>query len=321
MNVSAATTTLTRPVPLRKVITILLILAVIAFAVFFYMYQFPEEPAFTIAPGTIPAPRFEKMLYGGFGEDAMQKPMDVTVFNDRVYVSDAMAREINVMDMDGELLFKFGEFGESPGQFHYPYGIDHDSDGNIYVADLHQNRLSVFNADGDFLKFFANDGTIVGPAALRIFEGKLYVSSIGANKIFVFDIVTEQLLAEIKDDQWPLYSPNGFTLDLEGNIYIVDTGNAMVRIYSPEGELLNYFGNEALLNPRGITVDRHNRILVVSNMGHNFYVYSPEGEMLHNIGTVGEGLQNFTLPNGLYQDETGRFYITDTANGRVAVYR
>ena len=39
---------------------------------------------------------------------------------------------------------KWGSFGTGDGQFQYPYGIDTDKDGNVYVVE-YKNRVQQFD--------------------------------------------------------------------------------------------------------------------------------------------------------------------------------
>ena len=46
----------------------------------------------------------------------------------------------------------FGSFGDREGEFNYPWGIDLDQSENIYVADWRNNRIQIFDKNGNFLE-------------------------------------------------------------------------------------------------------------------------------------------------------------------------
>ena len=49
---------------------------------------------------------------------------------------------------DGTFLRAFGGFGTEPGKLIEPVGITIGADGNVYVADTGNARISVFTPDG-----------------------------------------------------------------------------------------------------------------------------------------------------------------------------
>ncbi|MCY3709502.1 MAG: peptidyl-alpha-hydroxyglycine alpha-amidating lyase family protein [Caldilineaceae bacterium] len=66
--------------------------------------------------------------------------------DDKVYMAEGNYR-ISVFDLDGELLARWGEQGEAPGQFaNGPHGLWLDSQGDLYVAEVPflDNRLQKF---------------------------------------------------------------------------------------------------------------------------------------------------------------------------------
>ena len=55
------------------------------------------------------------------------------------------------------LIRKIGTAGKKhtltePGQFSVPTNVAVDGDGNLYVTDTYNNRVEVFDADGNFIR-------------------------------------------------------------------------------------------------------------------------------------------------------------------------
>lgn len=279
------------------------------------------------------APQFVRLIYGGFDKDALNKPMDVNLINQQVYVTDTNNKRVQVFDLQGNPLFKFGAEGTKPGQFRFPYGIAGDSKGNVYVADLYNGCISIFDSKGKFIKYFAEinpqEKTLMAPAAIRIVGNKVYVTDIRRSIALVFDL-NGKLLMEVgkpgsADGQ--LKFPNGITADNDGNIYVVDTGNQRVEIFDKNGKFVRTFngsstgGGSIFVNPRGIGVDQAGTIYVVSNLTHYIYGFDKNGKQRFVFGGNGAEDEKFCLPNGLFMSEDDTIFITDTVNQRVAIYQ
>ncbi|ODA41994.1 6-bladed beta-propeller [Desulfosporosinus sp. BG] len=282
-------------------------------------------------------PVFSEMIYGGFGDDALNKPMDVAVIDQFVYVTDTNNKRVQVFDLGGTPFFKFGKEGTGKGEFKFPYGIAGDKQGQVYVSDLYNGCISIFDSKGKFIKYFAekdpNEKLIEAPGSLRISGDKLYVTDIKKSKVLVFNM-EGKLVKEIgglgqKAGQFQ--APNALTVDKDGNLYVVDTGNQRVQVFDKDYKYVrsingsaNGAGDSIFVNPRGIGVDSRGILYVVSNLTHlvnGFDLSDKTGKKLFSFGGNGESNTQFSLPNGLFVDENDNVYITDSSNQRVAVYK
>lgn len=61
----------------------------------------------------------------------------------RLYVVDALAHQVDIYNLKGELLTKFGEQGFGPGQFNYPNDVAVRG-ARIYVTDRQNNQVQVW---------------------------------------------------------------------------------------------------------------------------------------------------------------------------------
>ncbi len=319
----------------KHVYNIMLLSFLITTAVYIYLF-FNQTVTVALPKAVRPdgPPVYDRMVYGGFGPDALVKPMDVAVIGQQIYVTDTMNKRVQVFEMDGKPLAKFGQEGKGPGQFRFPYGIAGDSQGNIYVADLYNGCISIFDKQGKFIKYFAEnkpeEKVIDSPGGLRIIGDKVYLSEIRRSQVTVFDLAGNKLmeLGKIGTKPGEFRAPNAVTADKEGYIYVVDTANSRVQIFDKTGKFLRIVnGSEAnkgaslFVNPRGIGIDSRGRIYVVSNLTNYVIVFDRDGKKLFEFGGNGAANTQFALPNGLFVDENDRVFITDTVNQRVAVYQ
>ncbi len=276
-------------------------------------------------------PSFSFFVQGDF-ESPLDKPMDVSKIGEYLYVTDTNHKQVQVFDSSGNSVFKFGKEGEGEGKFKFPYGIAGDKAGNIYVADLYNGKISIFSKKGEFIKYFVENSetpSISSPAGLRIFDKKLYVTDIEAQKVFVFNLEGKKLFEIVvaSNDQDRLNAPNAVTVDDDENIYVADSGNQRVVVYNKEGKFTRIIngtkdgkGQSKFVNPRGLAVDSKGTLFMVDNMTHFVHAFDSKGKQISQFGGLGGENDQFYLPNGLFVDEKSQLYITDTFNQRIAVY-
>lgn len=69
------------------------------------------------------------------------------------YVADGYVNSrVAKFDSKGDWVKSWGEPGTGPGQFRLPHAIAIDHNDNIYVGDRSNQRVQVFNSNGDFLR-------------------------------------------------------------------------------------------------------------------------------------------------------------------------
>jgi hypothetical protein len=57
---------------------------------------------------------------------------------------------------DGKLLKTWGDFGDGPGQFALPHKLDVDSHGVVYVCDRNNDRIQLFDSEGEFIDMWTD---------------------------------------------------------------------------------------------------------------------------------------------------------------------
>jgi DNA-binding beta-propeller fold protein YncE len=274
-------------------------------------------------------PEFRQTFYGSF-ENPLGKPMDVSKIGEFIYVTDSKNKHIQVFDQSGNSVSQFGKEGTKEGELQFPYGIDGDSNENVYVADLYNGNISIFDSKGKFVGYFPDKEKLLqAPGGLRIYDKKLYVTDIKQNKLFVFDLTGKKLMeiGGAGQEEGKFIAPNAVAVDRDNKIYVTDSGNNRVQIFDKDGKYLSIIngsekgeGAPLFVNPRGVGVDSDGNVYVVSNLSHNIYVYDDEGNEVRVMGGMGTGNGQLYLPNGLYIDDRGAIYVTDTVNLRISVF-
>ena len=93
---------------------------------------------------------------GGAAEpECCYAPDDVIVAkNGDIFVSDghgAGNNKIFKFDKTGKMIKSWGKLGAGPGEFDQPHSLAFDSKGRLYVADRNNNRIQVFDQDGNYI--------------------------------------------------------------------------------------------------------------------------------------------------------------------------
>jgi sugar lactone lactonase YvrE len=100
--------------------------------------------------------RLGKAGQAGAGADEFNAPSAVLVApNGDVFVADGHGGDTNARIMkftaDGKFIKSWGTKGAAPGQFDIPHALAMDSRGRLFVGDRNNNRIQIFDQDGNFL--------------------------------------------------------------------------------------------------------------------------------------------------------------------------
>lgn len=160
-------------------------------------------------------------------------------------------------------------------------------DNRIYVLDGVNSQVKVFDEKGAFLFSFGSRGAAKGQ-----FE-----------------------------------SPVGFTIDSAGRVFVADTGNRRVQVFSAEGKAQAEFSvtpkdAQHPCDPVDLALDeKRNRIYVVDNDNHRVLLYSfDKFVFLESWGKEGEGRQEFRYPFFITVARDTAVLVVDVLNTRVQAW-
>lgn len=163
-------------------------------------------------------------------EPANPEPVAVAVYQQVLYWADRANHRICRYDLvKQQVLDCFGKRGEMDGEFQYPYQMLFDADGYLYVTDILNARIQVFDASGRFFSQigqFGSDGRqLFRPNGIAMDRDNklLFVSDSYFGSIKVFK--SGEALGELTDEQGQvirLQSPSGLAWRA-GKLYIAET--------------------------------------------------------------------------------------------------
>jgi sugar lactone lactonase YvrE len=170
----------------------------------------------------------------GTGPETFNRPSDVVVAaSGDIFVADGHGGDSNArivkFSRDGRFLATWGMKGTGRGEFDTPHGVAMDSRGRLFVADLRNYRVQVFEQDGRFVdewRAFGMPGGIFIDA-----RDTLYVADSLSNPqtnpgwirgIRIGSARDGGVTAFVPDatpDANPITAAEGVAVDAQGNIY------------------------------------------------------------------------------------------------------
>jgi uncharacterized protein (TIGR03437 family) len=247
-------------------------------------------------------------------------------------------------------------------ELHAPYSVALDSSGNVYIADTFNNVVRKVSTAG-IITTVAGFGGLgysgdSGPAIFAAFNRPLGVALDAAGNIYIADtgnnvirkVSTSGTITTIAGVAFPAYAgdgglatkaylnaPSRVTPDAAGNLYIVDTGNEVIRKVDSAGIITTIAGDGTcgysgdfgpassarLCRPRDLVVDSSGNLFIADSFNSRIRRVGADGI----ITTIaGNGVFGYTgdggpalaaalfFPNGLALDAGGNIYFADSQN-------
>jgi DNA-binding beta-propeller fold protein YncE len=267
-------------------------------------------------------------------------PMGVAVSpsGDRVYVTESEGRRlVRVFDGSGNKVGALKPPGPKNKWREPVYVAVSPLSGDVYVSDRLREVVDVYDPNGKHLRTLRPAGPLgkgANPLGLAFGpEGDLYMTDVSGSRkdhrVLVFGGSGARPQRKI-GARGTFWFPNGIAVDGDGDVYVADSNDGRLAIFSPDGKLASSIqrgvGEGDLGLPRGVAIDGDGRLFVVDTTAHAVKVYRLPGdvtEVPRYIGSFGvEGIGNgqFQYPNGIAIDGNGRIYVTDRENDRVQVW-
>jgi hypothetical protein len=118
----------------------------------------------------------------------------------------------------------------------------------------------------------------------------------------------------------------GITIDQDGNVYIADTWNQRIQVFSPdesggylpvrEWNIYGWFG-QSLDNKPFLDIRSDNHIFVTDPEGLRVLEFLSDGQIVRYWGDLATGTDGFGLVGSVSVDAEGGVWVSDTGNGRI----
>jgi DNA-binding beta-propeller fold protein YncE len=280
------------------------------------------------------------------GDDlALKTPSGMAVDGDgNLYVVDTLNHRLLIFDVNGNAVASWGTKGADEGQFNFQFTEELTSDQAdevladvvvhrgefVYVADVGNARIQIFDTSGAFLGQFPavphDDGAASQPISIAVTpEDFIYTMDLG---FFISKYDAEgNLLA-----RWggpglgeELFFEAGYIAnDAQGNVYAADPYQAHVKKFDANGALLAVFpvpvlegGAARQSSPFGVDVDLDGNLYVTDYLSNRVVVLDAAGGLLGEWHGTGAQLGQLYGPSGIALDYAGTVYVSEVYNNRV----
>ena len=184
---------------------------------------------------------------GAAAPDYFYQPNDVIVAkNGDIFVSEghgAGNNRILKFNKDGKFIKEWGKLGTGPGEFDQPHALAFDSKGRLYVGDRNNNRIQIFDQDGNYiadLKQFSRPSGIYIDRHDNIYVTDSESMSVSRNHdgwkrgIRIGNLKDGKVVAFIPDPAEKATGTSaaeGVAADAKGNIYGAEVGPMALKRY------------------------------------------------------------------------------------------
>jgi len=162
--------------------------------------------------------------------------------------------------------------GSASGQISSAEDVEIGPDGRAYVADSGNNRIQVFDVQGNFVRKWGTSGSGSGQ----------------------------------------LNSPRGIAFNASGDVFVADWGNGRVQVFSSTGTFIRTFGTGTLSAPNGIAIAANGEVFVVDETLNQVFVYNQTGTLQRSFGSYGTGPGQFTVAENVAVNATHVFVTDES---------
>ena len=249
---------------------------------------------------------------------SLDNPHDLKLSPDGRYllVSDVGNNRVAMLDPDSLALL--GQFGsDHQGGTH---DIDFDSQGLAYVADTHNNRVTIYKMNDREAELIGElNESIRGPEGVLIHpNGTVYVAGAWSGNVVAYR--DGKKINELSG----LSSPHDLELAADGNIWLADAGNDRLLLLSPgldikrelSGTPYNFKG------VRYLDLMDDGTLIAADKYTHSVKFIGADGRMLMQLGdgNPGKGINTFRTPEGV-EVRDNVVWLSDSGNDRVVRYK
>jgi DNA-binding beta-propeller fold protein YncE len=260
---------------------------------------------------------------------AQRTPQALTLAGDQLVVAYRRLNLVDFFDDSGQRLAFFDPFPK--GELNIA-ALHVDSQDQLYVSDLANRTVMVFDDKRKFLHFFPSgkEAGAVRPLLPVGISGNgklLVVADLGDNTVKTYLPRGEfvQALSQDASGQQGPWHPFDVALTDDGRILVSDIQGKQILAFSCAGKFVYDFADpetgSSPQKPGTMALDSLGRVHLVDSGSHRIFVYDNFGRFLFTYGGVGTVDKGMRVPAAIAIDtERNLVYIADSGNRQVDVW-
>lgn len=259
--------------------------------------------------------------------EMMLRPYGIFADAEKIYVTDPGLACLHIFDVKRK---KYLRINEVNGEYLLsPIGITGNSNGELFLSDSILKNIFVLDRSGKYLRQIAFTEGFIRPTGIAIDEDRIFVVDTHKHQVLVFLQSSGAYLFSFGrpgSDKGEFNYPTNIWIGRDNRIYIMDSMNFRVQVFTKNGEFLSTFGKLGdgsgnFSKPKGIAVDSDGNIYITDAHFDNVQIFDKDGKFLLWVGNSGRKNGEFFLPAGIFIDRDDRLYVADSYNNRLQIFQ
>ena len=185
------------------------------------------------------------------------------------------------------------------------------------MADMHNNRVQIFDANGNFKRKFGHDGfkpcgiAVTKTGNIAVTDCKTHINCV---KVFTPEGQQKKQLGLGEFDY-----PFSLAINSKGQYVVSDPAVSRITVLNKDGTVKVKFPTKSKFTFY-LTVNSKDEILVSDWYNHHVKVFNLSGRLLRTIGSKGSEDGQLLIPLGIVCDQKDNVVILDCKCERVSMF-
>ncbi len=247
----------------------------------------------------------------------LSNPHDLKLSPDGRYLMVSDVGNNRIAILDPESLVLLGQFGADHQSG--THDIDFDDKGLAYVADTHNNRVTIYRMHDKQATLLGElSESVRGPEGVLAHpNGQIFVAGAWSNNVVAFD--QGEKIRELTG----LSAPHDLELAANGDLWLADAGNDRVLLLSPELSIKDELTREkyGFRGVRYLDMLEDGTLIAADKYTHSVKFIGADGTLRLQLGNgkASRGDYAFTTPEGV-EVRGNQVWIADSGNDRIVRY-
>lgn len=158
-----------------------------------------------------------------FLNDSLDAPAGVAVYKSERAIADFYNNRI--LFNNGKDWISFGEEGKKQGEFYYPTDVQ-ITDSLIWVADAYNNRIQVFDKQGNFVQMMGQNQKMNAATGIYVSDNEVFITDFENDRVLIFD-KDGNLRQTLRDE---IEKPTDMII-IQETLYIINYRNGKLSSY------------------------------------------------------------------------------------------